>query len=171
VRILDVRQGDGTYVTSLDPELLLDAVSFVIDFHRDDSVLHFLEVRRLLEPAAVALAARTITPEQVAGLRGILADVPLDASSDVFVQNDLEFHRAVISHCGNPVLASLLESMSGPIHRARVWRGLTESGAHARTLAEHAGIVDALERHEPDLAAARTAVHIAGVEDWLRKAK
>src|SRR5277367_3894561 len=29
VHILDVRQGDGTYVTSLQPELLLDAVSFV----------------------------------------------------------------------------------------------------------------------------------------------
>jgi DNA-binding FadR family transcriptional regulator len=37
VRVLDVRQGDGTYVTSLRPELLLDAVSFLADFHRDDS--------------------------------------------------------------------------------------------------------------------------------------
>src|SRR6202041_1147212 len=50
VHILEVRQGDGTYVTSLQPEVLLDAVSFVIDFHRDDSVLHFLEVRRIVEP-------------------------------------------------------------------------------------------------------------------------
>src|SRR5580704_5393896 len=53
-RILDVRQGDGTYVTSLRPELLLEAVSFITDFHRDDSVLHFLAVRRLLEPIATA---------------------------------------------------------------------------------------------------------------------
>jgi DNA-binding FadR family transcriptional regulator len=37
VRVLDVRQGDGTYVTSLRAELLLDAVSFLADFHRDDS--------------------------------------------------------------------------------------------------------------------------------------
>jgi GntR family transcriptional repressor for pyruvate dehydrogenase complex len=171
VRILDVRQGDGTYVTSLDPALLLDAVSFVIDFHRDDSVLHFLEVRRLLEPCAVALAARAITEAQVGRLRDILAEVPPNASSDTFVLNDQEFHRTIISYCGNPVLVSLLDSMSGPIHRARVWRGLTEVGAHARTLSEHLGIVDALQRHEGDLAAARTAVHIAGVEDWLRVAR
>src|SRR5918993_2103991 len=57
IRILDVRQGDGTYVTSLEPHLLLDALSFVVDFHRDDTVLQFLEVRRILEPAATALAA------------------------------------------------------------------------------------------------------------------
>ena len=39
IRILETRQGDGTYVTSLAPDLLLDALSFVVDFHRDDTVL------------------------------------------------------------------------------------------------------------------------------------
>ncbi|MFE6855413.1 FadR/GntR family transcriptional regulator, partial [Streptomyces sp. NPDC057674] len=31
LNILDVRQGDGTYVSSLEPPLLLEAVSFVLD--------------------------------------------------------------------------------------------------------------------------------------------
>jgi DNA-binding FadR family transcriptional regulator len=48
--VLDVRQGDGTYVTSLEPSLLLDAMAFLVDFHRDDTVLQFFEVRRILEP-------------------------------------------------------------------------------------------------------------------------
>ncbi|MFC9955615.1 FadR/GntR family transcriptional regulator, partial [Streptomyces prasinus] len=39
IRVLDVRQGDGTYVTSLEPALLLDALGFVVDFHHDDTVL------------------------------------------------------------------------------------------------------------------------------------
>src|SRR5438067_13663850 len=42
VRVLDVRQGDGTYVTSLRPALLLGALALVADFHRDDSPLHLL---------------------------------------------------------------------------------------------------------------------------------
>ena len=45
IRVLDVRQGDGTYATSLEPSLLLDALSFIVDFHRDDTVLEFLEIR------------------------------------------------------------------------------------------------------------------------------
>src|SRR5690348_596939 len=65
IRVLDVRQGDGTYVTSLEPGLLLDALTFVVDFHRDDTVLQFLEVRRILEPAATAMAAQRMTEEQI----------------------------------------------------------------------------------------------------------
>ena len=42
VRILDVRQGDGTYVSSLEPDVLLDAMGFLLAFHQDDSVLHIL---------------------------------------------------------------------------------------------------------------------------------
>jgi len=168
VGILDVRQGDGTYVTSLRPEILLDAMSFVVDFHRDDSVLEFLEVRRLLESAATAMTARRITASQVAELRKLLAEVDPEAEVEVFVANDLEFHRRVVALCGNSVLASLLESISGPTHRARIWRGVTHQDAHKRTLQEHLAIVDALESHAAEIAAARATVHIAGVEEFLR---
>src|SRR6187200_1626278 len=65
INILDVRQGDGTYVTSLEPQVLLDTLTFVVDFHRDDSVLEFLRVRRILEPAAAAMAAQLVTPDQL----------------------------------------------------------------------------------------------------------
>jgi len=57
IKVLETRQGDGTYVTSLDPGLLLDAVSFVTHLLRDHQMLEVWEVRRLLEPAATALAA------------------------------------------------------------------------------------------------------------------
>ena len=60
VRILDVRRGDGTYVSSLAADSLLDALTFIIEFHRDASVLELLEVRRILEPAATARAAMLI---------------------------------------------------------------------------------------------------------------
>ncbi|WP_256390256.1 GntR family transcriptional regulator, partial [Vibrio parahaemolyticus] len=50
MRVLDVRRGDGTYVTSLEPRLLLEAMTFVADLHQDGSVLEIFEVRRVLEP-------------------------------------------------------------------------------------------------------------------------
>jgi GntR family transcriptional repressor for pyruvate dehydrogenase complex len=48
-----------------------------------------------------------------------------------------------------------------------VWRGLTQTGARARTLAEHRAILDALTAHEPEVARSWATVHIAGVEQWL----
>src|SRR5258708_7491328 len=69
VRVLDVRQGDGTYVSSLEPELLLETTGFVAHLLRDRSVLDLFEVRRLLEPAAAALSAVRMDDEARRQLR------------------------------------------------------------------------------------------------------
>jgi len=167
MNILDVRRGDGTYVTSLQPPLLLEALSFIVDFHRDGTVLEFLEVRRILEPEAAAMAAGRISAAEVAGLRGLLDSLGPDPEVEDLVANDLEFHRRIVACSGNSVLSSLLESMSGPTTRARVWRGLTQAGARARTLAEHRAILEALAAHQPEVARSWATVHIAGVEQWL----
>jgi GntR family transcriptional repressor for pyruvate dehydrogenase complex len=170
IHVLDVRQGDGTYVTSLEPPLLLEAMSFVIDFHRDDTVLQFLEVRRILEPAATAIAAQHMSDQEIAGLGRVLEALSDDASVDALVANDLEFHRRIAAGSGNPVLCSLLESLSAPTTRARVWRGLTQEGAVARTREQHSAIYEAIAAHQPEVARSWATVHIAGVEDWLRRA-
>lgn len=170
IHVLDVRQGDGTFVTSLEPALLMGAMEFVVDFHQDDTVLHFLEVRRILEPAATAMAALRMSDRAITELRGQLDDVAAAPSIDDLVAADLEFHRSIAKGCGNPVICSLLDGLSGPTQRARVWRGLTQSGAVDRTLAEHRAIVDAIASHEPDVARSWSTVHISGIELWLREA-
>lgn len=170
IRVLDVRRGDGTYVTSLEPHLLLEAMSFVVDLHADSSILELFAVRRILEPAAVALAALKIDAAAVADLRAQIRSVSDSTSAEGLVAHDLEFHGAIVAAAGNAYLASLVDSLSGNTVRARIWRGLTEEHAVARTLAEHASIVDALERGDAELAQALTIVHISGVEQWLRDA-
>jgi GntR family transcriptional repressor for pyruvate dehydrogenase complex len=170
IRVLDVRQGDGTYVTSLEPDLLLDALSFVVDFHRDDTVLQFLEVRRILEPAATALATERMTAEDVAKLQSVLDQLGDDPTIEALVANDLEFHRQIAAGSDNAVLCSLIDGLSGPTTRARIWRGLTQEGAAARTREQHQAIVDAIASHQPELARSWATIHVAGVEEWLRRA-
>jgi DNA-binding FadR family transcriptional regulator len=169
IRVLDVRQGDGTYVTSLQPEVLLDTVGFVIDFHRDDSVLHLLEVRRLLEPTATAMAARKMTDAEIAELAKVLEPIDATTGLDELIAADLEFHRRIAAGSGNPVLATLIDSLSAPTLRARVWRGMTQDGATVRTHEQHQAIQQAIANRQPEVAAAWAVVHIAGVEDWLRR--
>ena len=168
VNVLDVRQGDGTYATSLAPSLLLEAMSFIVDFHRDDSVLEFFEVRRILEPAATGMAALHMPDEDKAELGKILDAVSADSPVDDFVATDLEFHRKIAIGSGNSVLASLVDNMSLPTVRARVWRGMTEPRAQERTLAEHRAILGAIRSGDADLARSWATVHIAGIESWLR---
>ncbi|MGI5158396.1 FadR/GntR family transcriptional regulator [Microbispora sp. CA-102843] len=169
INVLDVRQGDGTYVTSLQPHLLLEAMSFVVDFHRDDTVLQFLEVRRVLEPAATAIAAIKMSDADVKELRAILDALPADPSVEELVANDLRFHQHIAAGSGNPVLCSLIDSLSGPTTRARVWRGLTQEGALDDTREQHVMICDAIAARRPEVARAWATVHVAGVEEWLRR--
>ncbi|MGA0569022.1 FadR/GntR family transcriptional regulator [Rathayibacter sp. KR2-224] len=170
IRVLDVRRGDGTYVTSLEPRLLLEALSFVVDLHDDRSVLEIFGVRRILEPAAASLAAPRITDEQLGALDDLLERAAVGGDVEMLVQHDLEFHRAISAACGNDYLAQLIESISSDTVRARIWRGLTQEGATERTIAEHRAILGALRQRDAELAAAHSLTHIAGIEEWLRAA-
>lgn len=170
IHVLDVRRGDGTYVTSLKPELLLGAMSFVADIHQDSSVLELFAVRRILEPAAAALATTRARPADVVRLRALLGEVGAGTPVDDLVAHDLVFHRSVCELSGNAYLTSLLDSLSGSTLRARVWRGLTEEGSVERTLTEHRAIVDAIESGDADLVRSLVTVHVSGVAEWLHRA-
>ncbi|MEU4511546.1 FadR/GntR family transcriptional regulator [Nonomuraea wenchangensis] len=170
INVLDVRQGDGTYVTSLEPGLLLDTLSFVLDLHRDDTVLQFFEVRRILEPAATAMAAEQMKDDEIDELRVILESLPERPTIEELVANDLRFHQRIAQGSGNSVLCSFIESLSGPTNRARVWRGLTQEGALQKTREQHTAIYEAIAARQADIARSWATVHVAGVESWLRRA-
>jgi GntR family transcriptional repressor for pyruvate dehydrogenase complex len=50
--VIDTRQGDASYITSLGPELLLGALGLMVDLQREDAMPDLVAVRRILEPAA-----------------------------------------------------------------------------------------------------------------------
>ncbi|OIV35809.1 GntR family transcriptional regulator [Mangrovactinospora gilvigrisea] len=170
-RVLDVRRGDGTYVTSLEPGLLLQSLGFAIDLLSGDTLLEVLEVRRLLEPTATSLAAQRMTPEHLAEVRGHLEQMA-DAGDDIerLVRHDAAFHRAVVHATGNETLVSILDGVSGRTVRGRVWHGIVDAEAAAVTLAEHRAIFRALESQDGPLAQAAALVHVHTSESWLRNA-
>jgi GntR family transcriptional regulator, transcriptional repressor for pyruvate dehydrogenase complex len=170
IRVLDVRRGDGTYVTSLEPRLLLEAMSFVVDLHEDASVLDLFEVRRILEPAAAAIATRKAADADIDTLNGLLAEVDQGTSVEDLVAHDIKFHGFISELSGNSYLSSILDSLSSSTLRARIWRGLTEENSVARTLAEHQAIIDAMAAGDAELVRSTVTVHISGVERWLEKA-
>lgn len=169
IRVLDVRQGDGTYVTSLQPSLLLEGISTAVELVQDETLLELTEVRRLLEPAATGLAATRISTDQLAEVKGHL-DAMRDAAEDVeqLIKHDTAFHRAVVAATGNVTLTTLLDGISSQTLRARVWRGLIDANAAGRTLAEHQAIYSALVARDAVLAEAAELVHVTSIETWLR---
>ncbi|WP_456845948.1 FadR/GntR family transcriptional regulator [Cellulomonas sp. P5_C6] len=166
--ILDSRHGDGTYVTTLDPALLLAPVGFVAELQDDAAAFH--AVRRLLETEAAGLASLHIDDDGLARLRAVLDETaralvqhPLD--HDRLVDADLAFHEEIARASGNPVLAALVEGLAGRASRTRLWRGLSDEGAEDRAFVEHEAILAAVAARDPDRARLRMATHLLGLED------
>lgn len=168
-RVLEVRRGDGTFVTSLAPGLLLEGVGFAVELLQGETLLEVMEVRRLLEPAATGLAALKITDSELADLAAVLQQMQDRADdADGLMQADVAFHRLVISSTGNETLTSLLDGLSGRTVRARVWRGIVEGNVTQVTIDEHRAIYLALSAHDPALATAAALLHVNTSESWLR---
>jgi GntR family transcriptional repressor for pyruvate dehydrogenase complex len=168
-RVLEVRQGDGTYVSSLEPAELLAPILSATSLLRGRTVLELFEVRRLLEPEAAALAASGGDAEIVAALRREL-DRMLEAGAraEELVEADAAFHEVIARASGNAVLQALLRSLSTSTMRARLWHAIADQGALDLARSEHTRIYDAIAAGDAELARAATLVHIASNEAWLR---
>jgi GntR family transcriptional repressor for pyruvate dehydrogenase complex len=170
VRVLDSRPGDGTYVTSLAPRLLLEGFGAAIDLLQDDTLLEVMQIRLMLEPAATAAAVPHVTRQELERLSDLLATMRRTAAdAEQMVRYDIEFHHRIIAANGNESLTSVLDGLSGRTARARVWRGLIEADAAAITQAEHQAIYDALVAGDAELARAATLLHVNTSAKWLRQ--
>jgi GntR family transcriptional repressor for pyruvate dehydrogenase complex len=168
LRVLEVRQGDGTYVTSLEPELLLESTSFVSHLLVGESALELFEVRRLLEGAAAALASARIDAPGKKELGGKLQQMVESKTVEELVEADVDFHAVIARATGNTFLTSLLASLSSRTLRARMWRGREVDNALDVTRDEHRRIFEAVVNGDPELARAAAVAHIASGERWLR---
>lgn len=167
-KVLDVRRGDGTYVTSLEPNLLLSGLSFVVDLMQDHTLVEVAEVRRILEPAATALAAARIDDATVDKVRAALERMQAATTTEQLVAEDAEFHRLIFRAAGNSTLEAILSALVSQTTKARVWRAESRGGPKAITLVEHRRIVDALAERDPVLASASATVLVSAADHWIR---
>jgi GntR family transcriptional repressor for pyruvate dehydrogenase complex len=169
VGVLEPRVGDGTYVTSLEPELLLTGMAFISDLLTGPTLLELHEVRRILEPVATGIAATRLTESDFAALEQCLAEMDVAETNQAFIAADQEFHRVIVVASGNSTLASLIQNLSGGMLRARLWRSVTEQGAVELTRQRHQDIFEALRAGDAERASAADLIHLAEGEQWLRR--
>jgi GntR family transcriptional repressor for pyruvate dehydrogenase complex len=169
-RVLEVRQGDGTYVSSLEADELLEPALSATHLLRGRTVLELFEVRRMLEPEAAAMAAVRVDEGVLADLKRELDRmVAAEDRADDLIAADTAFHDVIARAPGNGVLRALLRSLSTNTVRARLWHGLVDRNALDLARAEHEEIYEAIAAGDAELARAATLLHIAHNETWLRE--
>jgi DNA-binding FadR family transcriptional regulator len=106
--ILDVRQGDGTYVRATSE------VSGALRRLCGAELRDVLSVRRGLEVEGARLAATHRTDDDVAELRALLArrdECLRDGHTDDFARADVDFHLAVVRSSHNAMLTELYRGL------------------------------------------------------------
>lgn len=106
--VLDVRQGDGTYVKN---RTAFDA-TMQKRFAAADAA-NIIEVRRLIEPELCAMAARRRTPGEMKSLeqkhRRLLESY--ENQRPDYIETDIEFHMQIARMCHNPLLRDLYRAV------------------------------------------------------------
>lgn len=165
--VIEVRSGSGLRVAAVDADSVRESMSLFlrggdIDFEK----VH--EVRSLLEVHLAGLAAERATPEDVARLAEIHAQM-VSESADVesAARDDLEFHRRIALATHNVLFLVLMDSIGSALIDIR--RLNLGSGSTPMTLSQHQAILDAIGAADPATARVAMAAHLEGVAAWWRE--
>lgn len=168
IGVLETRQGSGVYVTPLGPEELLETFGVLAEISRGRTLVEVVQVRRMVEPPATALAAARIDDVGLTRVWHHLQDLAVPGDLHEIVAADLAFHSEIVAAAGNATLTALHRGLSSRTFRTRVWRGHTDAGVEARLHHDHERIYRALTDRDPLAAEAAAASHVLAVETWLK---
>lgn len=167
--MLRSRQGRGTEVLPYEnwnefaPEVL-EARGHLQTV--DEFLIHLLEVRRIVEIEAAALAAERASADDISLIEPFLtamATVGADASK--FAALDVGFHDSILAATGNRPLRSLLRSIEPALLAARTMSLSSRPSGVERSTREHRAIFKAIAAGSPGAARRAMSSHLSWTAD------
>ncbi len=168
--VIESRHGSGTYVSALEPAEIISRFSLSVELVPLGGFLELVEVRRVLESHATALAAARQDEELTTELGGILDRLEVTTEAQEIQRLDAEFHGRICAAGGNPTVTALTEVIRGRGAHYRIFEpGSDFSAIKASSDRGHRAILAAITNRDPAAASAAAAAHIDQTEAWLRE--
>ncbi|MCE9683453.1 transcriptional regulator NanR [Halomonas alkalisoli] len=160
---IKIVHGEGALVTPISAATVLGQIS--------DAAMHMLsgskslledlkEARVFFEVGMVRIAAERASDEDIAVLRGALAEHRASITNpEKFHETDMALHRAIATISQNRVYSVVSQAMLKWLenfHADLVWN----LGAEEMVLEEHEEIVECIAAHDPDRAVERMVQHL-----------
>jgi len=169
LNILESRHGAGTFVTSLNSNLLFAPLQLALRID-PEVLLHLFEVRRSLEPFAAGLAAVRATPALLTELQALGARYEAEfdgADGTELIKIDEAIHATIARASRNPLLTAILNSLASAAHRGRE---VTAQLPHVpeRSREELRALVAAISDRDPWRSEAAMLRHLIRLEEAAR---
>lgn len=159
--IIEVVSGKGAVVKPLDSQQLRLFFQRAMRIERE-AIIDLMELRKGIEVQSVALAAVRRTPEALAQLAGIVAEMRRNLHvPDAYVDLDVAFHRLIAAMTGNAMISHVVggirEALNDTLHESLLRRQTTEQ--LERVQLGHEAILAALEQGDAEAAGREMAAH------------
>jgi GntR family transcriptional repressor for pyruvate dehydrogenase complex len=167
--LLDVRQGDGTYLSRSGSDLLPQVIEWGL-LLGEQRIFDLVEARAEIEIMVAGFAAERANEESVARLRERL-EALREAGEDVskYVEADVALHLEIATLSENEIFVSLVSSLRSLLG---VWakRVLAHAGETASSFAMHEPIVEAIARGDVEASRQAMRAHMERADRRLRDA-
>lgn len=123
------------------------------------------ELRRVVEPAAVRMAAERATAEDIAAIEAAFAGMKkaVEQGGD-YVAHDLRFHQGLLRACHNRMIVQMSKALSALL-RTSFEISTTRKDGPRNSLPLHRAVLDAVIAHEPEKAERAILVLIDGARE------
>jgi GntR family transcriptional repressor for pyruvate dehydrogenase complex len=161
--LIEIRQGEGTFVREVSVESLIEPLAQVILSQRE-AVGELFEARRLLEPAIAALAARRATPEEIHEMERILEEQAQEvAARRTGLAQDAAFHAAIAASVRNRAIRRVVNTLMDLLTQSRE-ESLQTPGRPTRSHKDHRRILETIQRRDEAGAQRAMLDHLIAVE-------
>ena len=166
--VLDIRHGDGTYVSKSAAATMRHPLSFAL-LRQGAALLDFLELRKINEVAIAGLAARRRTPADLAAIESELEAMNRSLQeAETYIAHELAFHEAIIAAAHNPLLGPLMRTLNDLFREGRRQTILGTDRLDLSWL-EHEAIHAAIKRGTPSRAQAAMLRHLEHTEERVQR--
>ncbi|MCB5236709.1 FadR/GntR family transcriptional regulator [Niallia alba] len=171
--LIEMRQGEGTYVKEFEADQIMFSFPSAILMEKED-LNHLLEVRRIMEVGAAAAAAKNRTTEDLEKMKQALEEMKqANGIEELGEKSDLNFHLAVAAASQNALLVNLLLNVSDIMQEAmketrRLWL-FSKKTTTERLYEEHLTIYEAIVENNEAEASEAMLYHLQKVEAVLKE--
>jgi GntR family transcriptional repressor for pyruvate dehydrogenase complex len=167
--LVEVFPGRGTFITDGISKGIRQSMDWMVRNGQQEGFAFLAEVREILEPEIVALAAIRAEEQHLAALREAVSIMDsAQRDPEAFIEADLDFHLALAEAASNPLILALIDSIVGLLREQRMGIFCVEGGPE-RGQYHHKRILDAVEHGDSEGAREAMRVHLGQVREDSRK--
>ena len=163
-RLVETKQGEGTFVTA-QPEALLPMISEKVSSDAESGIHHLFEARMVLEPQIAALAAERATAAELTMLEDtIQRQHDAIEGGRLGLREDTEFHLGLAEAAKNQFLHHLLSSLLNSLSEMRERSLRRDENVRFLSWEAHQKILDAVSDKDKNRAMAGMIGHLVEIE-------